>query len=161
MFLTQLIGRIQSLDISKGVSVLKNQLAIWERGEPFKGKYDIDEVLENSAGLIIVMFDSKSNDVIKLVYDVMVFAYKSTDESIAINTLESFNQRYDLNFLMNNTLFEVHDSSFILEIENDSCGSVRAKDLFHMKILGRNAFMDIISFGEPKLVITRNNNEIV
>ncbi|SCJ29177.1 Uncharacterised protein [uncultured Clostridium sp.] len=140
---------------------MKNQLTIWERGEPFKGKYDIDEVLENNTGLTIVMFDPKSNDIIRLVYDAMVFAYKSIDESIAINTLESFSQRYDLNFLMNNTFFEVRDSGFSLEIENDSCGSVHAKDLFHMKILGRNAFMDIISFGEPKLVIARNNNEFV
>ena len=126
-----------------------DELIVWKKAKGFGNKFDIDQVMENADGLRILLTEVNTNQKISLSYDGLVCSYKNTDESFCLPTLSALGKTYGMNFIAQNTFFEVLNSSYVKEIESGGHGVLRAQDLFHLKIMGANAIFDIVSFARP------------
>lgn len=128
---------------------MEEVLKIWEKADKLAGKVDIDKIVEDENGLVCFLTDLENNKKIQIKYDSLVCAYKNVDEGFWIKTLEGLLGRYGEKVLTKHSFFEVENSSFLREIEDGVCGAIQGRELFQLKIIGANAILDIISFGEP------------
>ncbi len=131
-----------------------NDLKIWEPSLKFGGKYDIERLEENSDGLKIILSSiDKKEEKLLLEYKCVVCSYKNTEESFWTSQFEKLEDVYGYEFLTQHTFFKVSDSRYSKEIESGSYGAVSKEEVFHLEVIGGNAIIDIVSFGEPTLTL--------
>ena len=131
-----------------------NDLKVWEPSLKYGKKYDIERFEESVDGLKIFLSSiDKEDEKLLLEYKCDVCSYKNTEESFWASQFEKLEDIYGYEFLTHHTFFRVSDSSYSKEIESGSNGAVSKEDVFHLEIIGGNAIIDIVSFGEPILTL--------
>lgn len=128
-----------------------DDITLWKNAGNLGNKYDIDEIKEDVDGLHILLTDINTGRRILLFYDCLVCSYKNTDESFWMDSLYRLAKKYDMDFITGHTFFQVLDSSYAKEVETGGQGVVQADRLFHLKIIGANAILDIVSWGMPEI----------
>lgn len=133
---------------------MKEELCLWRRVTENK-KYDIYKVIEDESGLTLRLISEDDGITLGLHWDVLVCAYRNIDESFWIDKLEELISLYGESFITSNTFFFVKNSAFSKEVENGCKKTIRAENMFHLKIISSNSIFDVVSLGEPKVFKSR------
>lgn len=127
------------------------QLIRWEPISQSEGKYYTYRICECIDGLeIIVVHEDIPSKKVSLLFDKPVYAYTSTNETLASHTLNELEDRYGIDFYGDWTFFMIKNSQYIKRLSQESRTLSDTYDLQHFVLITADSITDIISHYEPK-----------
>ncbi len=125
----------------------------WLKWEPIKrasGEYTIDEIIDSLEGLTITISEyDHPNNKLKFFFKDSASAYRCTEESYRIKISESMVQPDGVDLYRSWSFFKVKNSTYLLWLEEESCGFFPSKFFTHFAIVGENQIVDIATIGNP------------
>ncbi len=133
----------------------------WIQWKPIPGlanKYNIVEISDNVKNFIIFLSESgNEKNKLKLIYEVSVDAYRSTEESFRDATMLQLKQKYGGEFYWNWTFFKIQNSEYLQWLAKESLGIVDPHTYTHFSLIATNSIVDIVTTYEPKVEIINNS----
>ena len=129
----------------------------WTKWVPITGlaqKYYIDSISDNIKEFSILLseyYDRKKK--IKIIFENSVDAYRSTDESFRLTTMEKLGQKYGRSFYGDWTFFKVTNSSYIQWLCDESYASSYTSSFIHFSFIAGDSILDVVTNYEPKIEV--------
>ena len=86
---------------------------------------------------------------ILIFFESSIHAYRSTDESFRLRTLDMLDKTYGSSFYTQWTFFKVQNSSYFLWLSEQSYKIAKEEHLTHFSFLASNSIVDVIAAYEP------------
>lgn len=113
--------------------------------------YQISEIHDDITELrLLLVAEDDTSLRIWVVYDQMICAYRSTDESFSLKRLGELHKTLGLSFYSNWTFFQVSRSTYIAWLEAESLGEFFANEYKHFVFMDENSIVDVVSASEPR-----------
>src|ERR1700754_2156360 len=93
----------------------KEEWTRWEPIEGLEGKYDVESLLADVNGLLIILCSATStkNHKIELKFTSFINAFRETNESFRFNLFHELSEKYLGNFYSDWTFFKVVNSEYL------------------------------------------------
>lgn len=126
----------------------------WMKWEPLPGldgHYIIDSIVDSTGGLEIMLSSSRyENKVVRVLFDGVVYAYRSAEESFILGTLAFLDDHYEKGFYPNWSFFKVKGSGHF-QAACRGMDDVFARGNFEQfSFFTSDVLFDVISDREPK-----------
>lgn len=126
----------------------------WEPAKKLAPKYYIESITDRVEDKFnMVLSDSETKKKVLVSFPHGVDAYRSTDESFILLTINTLDETYGTNFYGDWTFFKVEDSEYLKWISSQTY-NIYDKSKFpfiHFCILGIDSMVDIITTYEPTI----------
>ncbi|MCR6106975.1 hypothetical protein HXA34_11810 [Salipaludibacillus agaradhaerens] len=127
----------------------------WERWEPIKrlsNKYYIESISDSIKCFKITLCESNDErKKVEVIFDDSVHAYRSTDESFNLKTINTLDEHYGTRFYSNWTFFKVNNSEYTNWLYEQSYGIAASQPLIHFCLIASDSIVDVIAAYEPKI----------
>lgn len=127
----------------------------WERWEPIRSlssKYYIESISDSIKCFKITLCESDDErKKVEVVFEDSVHAYRSTDESFNLKTINTLDEQYGTKFYSNWTFFKVNNSEYTNWLSKQSYGIADSQPLIHFCLIASDSIVDVIAAYEPKI----------
>jgi hypothetical protein len=114
-------------------------------------KYDIDSI--NLAGLLTISLSEMNNRHQAILVSDSVQAFRIVNETYWQAEFEKVKQKYGYEFIVQNTFVRVQNSSYLKYLSDISYDMLSPDKLIHIKVLGGDQILDIVSETMPNFMI--------
>jgi hypothetical protein len=118
-------------------------------------KYDVDGI--NCNGLFTLSLSEINNLHTAILVSNSVEAFRIVNEMFWQAEFEKVKQKYGYEFIIQNTLVRVQNSNYLKYLSEISYDMLSPEKLIHIKVLGANQIIDIVSKTMPKFMIVGKN----
>jgi hypothetical protein len=128
----------------------------WTRWEPVQGlaaKYYIDAIYDTiDEGLKIVLSDiNDRKKKVRVIFEKGIDAYRSTDESYRLGTIDDLDIEYGTEFYAYWTFFKVTNSSYVKWLSEESYGCWDSLPWIHFSFVALDSIIDVVTVYEPRV----------
>lgn len=127
----------------------------WVRWEPTPGlsaKYTIVAVIDDeSAFSVRLAQETKHTELIRVLFPMSVDAYRYTDESFRVSTIQQLNTTPDARCYPDWTFFRVYHSRYIQWLSEQSHSFSDYLPLIHFALIDSAGILDIVAPYEPEI----------
>jgi hypothetical protein len=111
-----------------------------------KSKYYIDSISDKIEGFEILLtdYDDKTKKIL-ITFKNSIDAYRSTDESFRLKSMDTLNEIYGSKFYQEWTFFKIEKSTYIQWLSEQSYGIIEMAEPIHFCIADVNSFLDIVT----------------
>lgn len=126
----------------------------WIRWEPINNLarkyYGVSIKKEVGRQLKIVLSDAKNEKKNVLIsFSAGIIAYRRTDETYTMDTIEWLDKTYSTHFYGDWTFFKIENSGYLKWLSGKSSGIADNLNLTHFCILAVDVLIDIVALNEP------------
>jgi hypothetical protein len=114
-------------------------------------KYDIDSI--NFTGLLTISLTEMNNLHQAILFSNSAEAFRIVPELFWQAEFEKVKQKYGYEFIVRNTFVLVQNSNYLKYLSEISYDMLSPEKLIHIKILGGNQIVDIVTKTMPKFMI--------
>lgn len=125
----------------------------WQQWIPLshlEEKYYIESISESKNGFEVILANAKkSSKKILILFANSVNAFRNTNETFRLVTIDYLNKNYDVNFYSNWTFFKVENSEYIKWLSEQSHGISASYGVMHFSIVTDEQILDFACTYEP------------
>ena len=133
----------------------------WIKWEPLQGlseKYYIDCIVDSIEDFSVLLSDYNNEKKIKIIFKNSVDAYRSTDESYRLKTINDLDKEHGLDFYVKWSFFKVLNSDYIKWLSQESFKISDYSSFTHFSIVAADSILDIVTNYEPRIEFINLDN---
>jgi len=140
------------MEINNKKDNMQEQWIRWEPAEGSGKKYYIDLVSDAIEGFTVLLSEvDNRKKKIKIIFEDSVDAYKNTDESFRLKTINTFFHNYEKEFYSGRTFFKIINSRYIKWLSEESYGISDSLTFIHFVFFAADSILDVVTTYEPKV----------
>lgn len=125
-----------------------------DRTQEIPGTLGCDLIMRNESGLTLIYLSEDEQKKIIIIFDALVYSFKSSMESVYVRTQLNFSKdKIDELFSENNWLFELKNSRYVKWIKEEGDGMFEYESLRHFVFYTFSDVIEVLCCFPPKITI--------
>jgi len=126
----------------------------WKSVENLAQQYEIDSVVDTMDSFKIVLSEMDNPQKrLEVCFDSGVDAYRLTDESYWLNSLNKLDKKYGVDFYGYWTFFKVENSAYLSWLSKESFEISDSRAFVHFAFLAVNSILEVIAHDDARISV--------